>query len=173
MVELEPYNAAWPTEFGREAQRIADAVGNAVEAIEHIGSTAVPTLAAKPIIDLAAKTVAGVDPFQLSEPLAPLGYRQHTAGPKTHAVYVRAHRDRRTHIIHVFTPDQWAHCNQRLFRDKLLQDADARRRYQSLKIRLAASDASDYTAGKSALIQELLNEERAVRGLPPITPWDK
>ncbi|NYF16152.1 GrpB-like predicted nucleotidyltransferase (UPF0157 family) [Microbacterium sp. AK009] len=173
MVELEPYNAAWPAEFRREAQRVADAVGEAVEAIEHIGSTAVPTLVAKPIIDLAAKTAADVDPFELSEPLASLGYRQHTAGPKTHAVYVRADGDRRTHILHVFTPDQWAHCNQRLFRDKLLRDADARRRYESLKMRLAASDASNYTAGKSPLVQELLNEERASRGLPPVTAWDK
>lgn len=94
--------------------------------------------------------------------------------PRTHAVYVRWEGSRRTHILHVFATDQWVDCNQRVFRDKLLQDADARDRYRLLKQSLAAtSDGGAYTAGKLSLIEELLNEERAARGLPPTSAWDK
>lgn len=106
--------------------------------------------------------------------ISPIGYTQHIAGPKNHAVYVHSDAGRRTHILHVFSADQWTDCNQRLFRDKLLRDPEARRRYQDLKLSLAhAVDGRDYTAAKRSLIEELLNEDRAARGLPPTSAWDK
>ncbi|GAB6940157.1 hypothetical protein JCM11754A_36840 [Isoptericola variabilis] len=88
---------------------------------------------------------------------------------------MREHDGARTHILHVFADDVSDTCPQRLFRDKLLRDATARRRYGDLKTRLAAelTDGREYTAGKRALVEELLNEERAARGLPPTTAWDK
>ena len=89
-------------------------------------------------------------------------------------MFVRSVDGRRTHILHVFSADQWPQCNQRLFRDKLLHDEDARRRYQQLKEEIAATaDGRAYTAAKNSLIQELLDEERRSRGLPPVVAWDK
>lgn len=174
MVELQPHQPHWADEFRRAASSIAQALTGRVTEVEHIGSTAVPGLMAKPIIDLAARAEDSTDPFDLGSSLGPIGYHQHTAGPRTHAVYVRSDGARRTHILHVFAADQWAECNQRVFRDKLLHDATARRRYQELKQSLAATaDGRVYTAAKLSLIEELLNEERAARGLPPTTAWDK
>lgn len=149
MVELQPYQETWAEEFRREAQRIQGHMVDLMDAIEHIGSTAVPGLLAKPIIDSAARAGERVDPFGLGEQLVPLGYMQHTSGPKNHGVYVRGSAERRTHILHVFSADQWEHCNQRLFRDKLLRDESARIRYQALKESIAVMpDGRDYTAAK-------------------------
>lgn len=174
MVELVEHRAEWGALFRSEADRLASALGPAVTAIEHIGSTAVPGLVAKPIIDLAARSATDVDPFALSSLVAPLGYAQHRHGPKNHGIYVRSAGDLRTHILHVFASDEWETCNQRLFRDALLRDHAARARYGALKRALAgAADGRDYTAGKRDLVEEVLNVERARRGLPPTSAWDK
>lgn len=174
MIELQPYRPEWAEEFRRESARLAAALGDRVDAVEHIGSTAVPGLVAKPIIDLAARAAASVDPFDLGDALRETGYVQHTAGPKTHGVYVRHDGERRTHILHVFAAADWEHANQRLFRDRLLRDRSARERYAALKLSLIdLDDGRDYTAAKRDLIAELLRAERAERGLPPTNTWDK
>jgi len=174
MIELQQHQTSWADEFRREAKRVARALGARVDVIEHIGSTAVPGLVAKPIIDLAARAASDADPFALDAPLSEIDYRPHRTGPKNHAVYVRTRQDRRTHILHVFTADQWMHCHQRLFRDKLLHDPSARRRYGRLKESLALlDDGREYTAAKRALVEELVNEERAARGMPAASAWDK
>jgi GrpB-like predicted nucleotidyltransferase (UPF0157 family) len=175
MIELNGHRAEWAAAFRLEAARLSAALAGRVDAIEHIGSTAVPGLVAKPIIDLAARASDGTDPRTLGLLLVELGYDPKPAGPTTHAVYARSDGTKRTHLLHVFTAADWEHCNQRLFRDKLLHDASAVRRYQDLKLCLAAAhdDGRAYTAAKLPLIEELLNEERAARGLPPTTAWDK
>jgi len=175
VVTIEPYAPEWPLLFRAQADLLERALSAQITAIEHIGSTAIPGLAAKPIIDLAARAAFGVDPFSMEPLIEGLGYTQHRSGPKTHAVYTRGDTAGRRDILHVFTADAWSTCNQRVFRDKLQHDATARRRYGDLKLSLASSGMSgmDYTAGKRQLIQELLNEERAARGLPPVDAWDK
>lgn len=174
MVDLQPHSPTWADDYRREAERLAVALGTRVDALEHIGSTAVPGLSAKPIIDVAARTSPGADPFALGAALIGLGYEPHASGPKTHAVYVRLDGPRRTHILHVFRPDQWDACHQRLFRDRLLRDPVARQRYGTLKEALAGlDDGRAYTAAKTALITELVTEERVARGLPAVTVWDK
>jgi GrpB-like predicted nucleotidyltransferase (UPF0157 family) len=163
MVDLQSHSPAWADDYRREAERLTVALGTRVDALEHIGSTAVPGLLAKPIIDVAARTSPGVDLFDLGADLTVLGYERHAAGPKTHAVYVRLDEARRTHILHVFRPDQWDACNQRLFRDLPLRDPVARQRYADLKEALAGlDDGRTYTAAKTALITELVDDERAV-----------
>jgi len=175
VVSVEPYSRDWPRRFEQQATGLKVALGSQISEIEHIGSTAVPGLAAKPIIDIAARAFPGTDPFSLASAIAGLGYYPHLSGPKTHAVYSRGTEAGRTEILHVFDSDDWPQCNQRVFRDKLLHDASARRRYGELKIHLAASlsDGMKYTAAKRELIQELLNEEQASRGIPFTLAWDK
>ena len=147
MVTVETYNPDWPHRFHEQAALLGGALGALMTAIEHVGSTAVPGLAAKPIIDLAARAAAGVDPYALEPLIAGLGYHQHRSGPKTHAVYTRHNEAGRTDILHVFTETDWPTCHQRVFRDKLLHDPVARRRYGELKLQLASAGLSgqDYT----------------------------
>jgi GrpB-like predicted nucleotidyltransferase (UPF0157 family) len=175
MIRLEEHRPAWAEAFRAEAERIRRAAGDALTAVEHIGSTAVPGLRAKPILDLAAAAAPGVNPFGLDATLQPLGYVQHRTGPRNHGVHVRMEGGARTHILHVFAAESWATCPQRLFRDRLRRDPDARRRYDGLKAGLAAtsSDGRAYTAGKRELVEELVNAERADLGLPPVRVGDK
>lgn len=174
MVRLAAHRSAWAEAFREESDRLAAALAGRVDLIEHIGSTAIPGLAAKPIIDLAARAAVEVDPFGLADVLERTGYESHTSGPRNHGVYVRLVTGRRTHILHVFAWAEWDTCNQRLFRDKLLRDASARARYAAVKQSAARlADGRAYTAAKLSVIEELLNEERAARGLPATTAWDK
>ena len=175
VVTVEPYNRDWPRLFEEQAIRLRRALGSRITEIEHTGSTAIPGLAAMPIIDLAARAAPGIDPFKLAPVIAVLGYNEHRSRPKNYAVYVRGTDAGRTQILNVFRSDGWELCNQRIFRDKLLHDASARRRYGDLKFQLAASvnDGAGNTAGKRELIQALLNEEQAARGFPPTIAWDK
>ncbi len=174
MIELQEHRPEWADEFLRESGRVSSALGPRILQIEHIGSTAIPGLIAKPIIDLAARAAPEEDPLSFGSALGDIGYQQHRTGPKTHGVYLRGTSERRTHILHVFADAAWDTCNQRLFRDKLLRDPSAREAYGRLKASLAhAQDGHEYTAAKRSLIQTLLNEERAIRWLPPTVPWDK
>lgn len=174
MVEIVHYRQEWPAAFEREAAAVTAVLGGRIDAIEHIGSTAIPGLSAKPIIDLAARATPGIDPFSLAPELGPVGYVMHRSGPRTHGVYIREVDGLRTHILHVFSADRWETCNQRLFRDKLLRDASARERYARVKSDAASTeDGREYTARKTGVVEELLNEERASRGLPPTRAWEK
>jgi len=176
MIRLEEHRPEWAAAFRAEAARVLPAAGASLTAVEHVGSTAVPGLRAKPVLDLAARAAPGLDPRVLDAPLRLLGYARHRTGPSNHDVHVRSADGVRTHILHVFDAESWETCPQRLFRDRLLRDADARRRYDARKAELAAATAADgraYTAGKQALVEEIVNAERADRGLPPVRVWDK
>lgn len=121
------YRPEWAEPYRVEAGRIRRALEGDVDAIEHIGSTAVPSLLTKPIIHLAARSNSRVGPFSLARGFAPLDSVRHDRGAKNHAVYLRVNdAGQRTHILHVFTAERWTSCNQRLFRDKLLHDVEAR-----------------------------------------------
>lgn len=143
--------------------------------IEHIGSTAVPGLAAKPTIDL----MAAVDRLDLVEEheneLADLGYCRHFNGMADRLLFVRSAEERRTHILHVVTLDTWATRNQRLLRDYLRDHPRDVERYARLKKTLAAASIhpGDYAKAKTDLIQELTDRARAELGLPSVPVWEK
>jgi GrpB-like predicted nucleotidyltransferase (UPF0157 family) len=175
MVRLVDHRAEWAQEFGAEASRIGACLDARAVVVEHIGSTAIPGLLAKAVIDIAVRTASGVDPLALAPDLASIGYAQHLGGPMNHGVYVRSTNGERTQILHAFANHVWEHCHQRLFRDRLLRDPQARQRYAELKQSLADqhSEGREYTAAKRGLVEELVNDERARLGLPSVAVWDK
>ena len=129
-------------------------------------------MAAKPIIDLAVRVV---DLGDVPRRLEPIGWSSVPGGPRTHLVLVRHDGMRRTHIAHFFTEDQWDACHQRIFRDWLLEHPEDCQSYVDVKREAAAvaTGGRDYTARKTAVIQEIVDRARAARGLPPIDAWDK
>src|SRR5690349_7999108 len=74
MIQIDPYDPRWPQQFAHVGAALRDALGDIALRIDHIGSTAVPNLAAKPIIDIQISVAAldPVDPFRT--PLEALGY---------------------------------------------------------------------------------------------------
>ena len=150
---LVDYNPLWPRAFAEEAERIRSSLGPLAVAIEHFGSTAVPGLRAKPIIDLLIG-VAQIDQgLEMVEPMASLGY-DYAGGQGIPEHHVFGRGAARTHLAHVVVYDgqQWRQ-NLR-FRDRLRSDASLRAGYQRLKQGLAEirTSRAAYTAGKSAFV---------------------
>ncbi|KAF1049194.1 GNAT family N-acetyltransferase [Xylophilus sp.] len=157
---LESHDPGWAALFQRERDRIAAALGTAALDIQHVGSTAVPHLAAKPVIDIA---VAVRNPAALAGtigPLVGLGYRD--LGWRSAQIghfLERTGAAGRTHCIHLLETGSPHWQDYLRLRDRLRTDATARARYQTLKQALAADHADDrkaYTRGKHALVQQLL-----------------
>ena len=171
---LAAYDPTWPDRFREVAAEIRAATGEDWS-IEHIGSTAVPDLAAKPIIDLAVRVNQLTDVDRRATDLARIGFLAIAAGPTTHRVRVRMAGAQRTHVAHFFPAPQWEHCNQRLFRDWLLTHPADRDRYEQVKrVVAAATDGSrEYTARKTVFVQEIVNQARDALGLPHADVWDK
>jgi GrpB-like predicted nucleotidyltransferase (UPF0157 family) len=146
-----------------------------VAEIEHIGSTAVPGLAAKPTIDLMAAAARLDDVEKRENELATHGYHRHSNGMVDRLLYVRYAEELRTHILHVVMLDSWPTRNQRILRDYLRSHTEDAERYGRLKRRLAASGIhpGDYAKAKTALIQELTDRARAELGLPSVPVWEK
>ena len=166
-VELVEYDPRWRTLFEQERGRLASVFDGRVVAIEHIGSTSVPGLSAKPIVDV----LVGLEKLELAdehiETMQKLGYEYLGEYGLPGRLFFRNH-DPHTHNVHVVEHDG-DHWNRHLvFRDALRADPEERRRYEELKRRLAAEGhARDvYTELKTPFIREVEARARA-RGVRP------
>lgn len=149
--------------------------GDRVRAIEHVGSTAIPGLAAKPIVDIAiAVTSVDADGDALRAPLANIGYEFWDAGMPGRLFFQRDENGRRTHHLHMLPIERWETLKERLFRDWLLDHPDDCVRYAELKRAIArkAPDGFAYTWAKTDFVQEIVDAARAARGLPSVPVWE-
>jgi len=159
----------WPDEAEREIAGLIRALGDLIGRIEHFGSTAVPNLAAKPIIDLLAEAVdLDVARDEAPRVLVPLGYEffWRPTGTDRRPFYAwfvkRGPTGERTHHIHIVGSGypQW---DSLIFRDRLRARADEAAEYGDLKRRLAAEHPHDrgaYTQGKSEFIRRVMERSR-------------
>jgi GrpB-like predicted nucleotidyltransferase (UPF0157 family) len=171
--EISGYDRAWPARAEAARYEIEEAAPGLLTTIEHIGSTAVPGLAAKPVIDLMAATPSLDAVIEAEHHLAEIGFHRAETGMSNRLFYLRNGADgRRTHHLHVVTGDSWSTRNERLLRDYLRAHPDDRDRYASLKRRLRDLDGDAYTRAKTALIQELVDRARSERGLPTVSVWE-
>jgi GrpB-like predicted nucleotidyltransferase (UPF0157 family) len=174
-IEITEYDPAWPDLAEQAKTEIVAGLPGLFSAIEHIGSTSVPGLAAKPIIDLMAATADLSDVVAREAELRGLGYEFHDAGMPGHLFFRRGQSAARTHHLHVVEASTFASRNQLLLRDYLRTHPADAARYAALKRDLAAAHLTyeDYTRGKTELIQELTDQARADRGLPPVPVWEE
>lgn len=173
MIEVVEYDEAWPV---RAAAARAELVPLGVfGTIEHIGSTSVPGLAAKPIIDLMAAADSLDAVAAVEDALARLGYQRLDAFPSGRLYYFRDEDGPQACHLHVVPTETFGTRNEQLLRDHLRAHPDDARRYAELKQRLAAehTDGLEYTKAKTELIQELTDRARADRGLPSVPVWEE
>lgn len=166
-VIIVEYDPQWPTLFIQEAARIHNALkGVSITRIEHFGSTAVPELAAKPVIDILIGVSSLEKAKDIAVPiLAALDYAYWAENPDPERLFFvkgLPPNGPRTHHIHMAEPDSvlW---DRLLFRDYLRQHPEARERYVQLKHQLAAqypTDREAYTAGKTAFVQSITERAR-------------
>ncbi len=157
-VEIVTYDPAWPSRFEEERARIAEALGSRAPVIEHIGSTAVPGLAAKPVIDV----LLGVRSHPLDEAgvraLETIGYDYRGEFGIPGRQFFRKGEPRSHHVHAVeLGSDLWV--SNLVFRDRLRDHPEEAARYASLKRELASRYADErgrYTEAKAPFIEELL-----------------
>jgi GrpB-like predicted nucleotidyltransferase (UPF0157 family) len=164
-IAIAPYDSDWPSRFAAERDHlIACLPSDLVRRIEHFGSTAVPGLAAKPIVDMLVEvtdleeTKARITPVLMAQGYEYLWRPTHgDDGPPFYAWFIK--RDTagtRTHHIHMVEASFEEHWRRLLFRDYLIEHPEVAKGYETLKRQLAADHPNDriaYTNGKAAFIQ--------------------
>lgn len=159
-VVVVPHNPRWEEMFERESAIVARALGPNLVAVHHIGSTAIPTIHAKPIIDLLAE-VAVIEAVETCNPaMAALGYEACGEFGIPGRRYFRKDNAAaiRTHQVHAFAAGSPEVIRHLAFRDFLLAHPDWAQRYSDLKRQLALAHADSnerYMDGKDPFIKEV------------------
>jgi GrpB-like predicted nucleotidyltransferase (UPF0157 family) len=169
-IVVTDYDPRWPDWFDAVRTHVWPAVEHVALRIDHVGSTSVPGLAAKPIIDLDV-VVADEEAVQPAiDALGTVGYRwRGDLGIEgRQAFHAPADAELPTHHLYVVVEHNRAHLDHVLLRDLLREDPDARARYGDLKRTNAElRDIDAYLDGKAHLVAEMLARARRERGLPP------
>lgn len=167
------YNSLWPEQFAEEAARIVAALGDSVVVIEHFGSTAIPGLSAKPIIDLLVavrsleeartRAVPALEALEYAYwPKDPAPDRMFFVkglppnGPRTHHVHVVEHS-----ISHDPRLSEFTFADRLLFRDYLRAHPEEADQYAALKRELSARFSEDreaYTSGKTDYVYSIMQK---------------
>jgi GrpB-like predicted nucleotidyltransferase (UPF0157 family) len=159
-IQIVPYDPSWPSRFEQERDALVRAIGSwIVGGVHHVGSTAVPGLDAKPVIDI----LVGVASLELSrecfEPLAGLDYQYAPYRADEMHWFCKPHPLRRTHHLHLVPAKSWRFRAELDFRDRLRADAGLASEYAALKHELAARfehDREAYTKSKADFIRRVL-----------------
>jgi GrpB-like predicted nucleotidyltransferase (UPF0157 family) len=160
-VIIVDYDPSWPALYEKERGQILGIVGHKILAIEHIGSTAVPGLGAKPIIDIMAGVHKQADADECLLPLQKIGYTHVTPEPDNSEWFYclgKGHHSIGYHLhLAKFPSDHWN--RQLVFRDYLRSHPDVAEEYYRLKIELSegyGSNRDGYTEAKTAFIEKVI-----------------
>jgi GrpB-like predicted nucleotidyltransferase (UPF0157 family) len=174
-VAIVPYDPAWPESFRREKEHLlASLPTDLVRRIEHFGSTAVPGLAAKPVIDILVEvTDLEATRARIAPVLEAQGYdyfwrpTSGDEGPPFYAWFIKRGAGTRTHHVHMVEREFTQHWDRLLFRDYLIEHPDIARDYEELKRSLSSRFPSDrvaYTEGKTEFIVKVTEAAKQYYG---------
>lgn len=163
-VKLVPHSGEWQKRFEEEKARIVSCLRGRIATVEHVGSTAIPGVPAKPILDIAIGIPEIGDVWEYVEAFERVGYeyRGDRGGSEDHAL-AKGPEGSRTHYAHIVSLDgsKWKEYVQ--FRDYLRTHEEMRRKYAVLKSGLAERYASNrhlYTEGKQEFIGQVIEMAR-------------
>ena len=159
-VEVVPYNPKWREEFEVEARRVADALSQTIVAVHHIGSTAIPGIYAKPIIDLLVEVMDIVTVDNHGAAMTSQGYEVMGEFGISGRRYFRKNSPLgvRTHHVHTFAVGSEQIERHLAFRDYMIAHPEDAQRYSELKRRLAReypTNIDGYMDGKDGFIREI------------------
>ncbi len=164
-IQLAEYDSNWPRLFQLEARRIRAALGERVLLLEHVGSTAVPGLAAKPRIDVLLVVPDSADESSYVPPLEAAGYRLQIREPDWYEHRVFSGPDTPLNL-HVFSAGCVEIERMLLFRDWLRTHPKDRDSYERTKRKLAAKNwkyTQNYADAKAGIVEEMIARARASR----------
>ena len=166
-VILVPYSKDWTEEFQAEKKRLHALLGDTALAIEHVGSTAIPGISAKPILDVAVAVKTTDVLKDLIPILSDNGYDVMDAiETKGEIVARKGPPEARTHYVHVEVIDSVFWNNHIVFRDYLLAHPEVVKEYEQLKQKMFEKykdDRKKYTAAKKQFIQSVLETAQSVK----------
>lgn len=158
-VDLHPYDPDWRARYDHEASRISAVLGDRALLLAHVGSTAVPGLAAKPIIDVVLAVSDASDEDDYARDLIGLGYHLRLREPDWHEHRLFKGQNEDVNL-HVFSEGAAEIERMIRFRDRLRACEDDRKRYEDLKRNLASREwdsIQDYADAKSEVVEEILS----------------
>lgn len=156
----------WQREFEKEKTILLDRIGDLISEIHHIGSTSIPGIKAKPIIDMMAVIDELDDYKKFIDPLEEIGYHfmpDRVFEIRDRVFFPKGPPSNRTHHLNLVIKDSQQYENNLLFRDYMRSSEKARKDYQALKQRLAKQfkdDRAAYTEAKSEFIENVLDQAR-------------
>jgi len=167
-VTLVDYDPRWPGQFERRAQQVRDALGETALRVEHVGSTSVPGLCAKPVIDMVLVVPDSADEAAYVPALEAAGFTLHIREPEWFEHRLLKGEDPATNL-HVFSAGEGEVDRMVRFRDWLRANEDDREKYARAKRELAARVwryVQHYADAKTAVIREIMAraEEQADTG---------
>lgn len=168
-IRLEPFSDRWSAEFSIEAGRVRAALGDRALRVEHVGSTAVPGLAAKPIVDMCLTVAESADEDSYVPSLEAAGLILRIREPDwyEHRMFKGPGTDINLHVFSDGCPEV---ARMVSFRDRLRRDQPARQLYERTKRELARrrwTYVNDYAAAKSAVVEAILAAAPAPSGGAP------
>lgn len=157
-IEIVEYDPLWPERYARHARVIANALGERALRIEHIGSTSVPGLAAKPIVDMLVVVSNSADEDGYLPQLIAEGFELRVREPEffQHRMFRTPARDVHVHVFSAGSPEIERYLT---FRDRLRVNEEERQRYEQVKRRLASRswpDVNAYAEAKTEVIEAII-----------------
>lgn len=159
-IKISEYDKRWPKVFEKHASVIREALGDVVLRIEHIGSTSVPGLAAKPIIDILVVIAHPEDEDSYLNELLNAGYELRVREPEFDEHRMVRTPERDVHI-HIFPPHSKEIGRYLAFRNQLRACAEDRARYERVKRMLAQQewqDVNDYAEAKTEIVESIIGK---------------
>lgn len=165
-IHLHEYDPIWPKLFAAESDAIMSALGDMAVRIEHVGSTSVVGIAAKPIIDIVLEVPDSTNEAAYVPALEAVGYEFRFREPEwwQHRLFKRTNP---AVNLHVFTTSCPEVARMLRFRDRLRSDVSDRQLYEQTKRTLADRDwktVQDYADAKSEIVETILARSNSVRG---------
>ena len=163
-VQLKQYNPKWEELFKYESRLISSAISNLLVDIQHIGSTAIPNIVAKPIIDIAGAIDSLENIDKIIVPLYGIGYtyRGEQGIPGRH-LFVKGGEGYRTHHFHIMQKDHYEWKKHILFREYMREHPQEAKQYSELKQKLFikyGNDREKYTDSKSDFIENIIEKAK-------------
>ena len=159
-IELQPHDPSWTVYFKKEESLLRRLLGNSVDCVNHVGSTAIPTIRAKPVIDIAVEAKPYPPDNSIIQTLQSLGYKLHGESGVTGRIWFTKGIPRKFNL-------HWCPINgnvaqaQIQFRDALIANPKLANEYETLKLQNADRrhiDSTEYADLKTEFILKVLSE---------------
>ncbi len=160
IVKLLPYNPKWQVAFEKEKKFLLKELYGLVLNIEHIGSTSIPGIVAKPIIDMLMAVSSLEDVSELRNKLEKIGYEYRENGSDDiQILFVKGPEEKRTYYLHITELNSIEWQNSIGFRNYLRKNPERAKQYSDLKSELAVKyshDRAKYSANKANFVRETI-----------------